>query len=153
MFQFCLTVFTQGQTTSVNNVIYPRRVVRGHVHACFESLCQVSVMATTKRPQDECSSTDEKKKKKKKSEKESREEPAELCAAVEDEQVKRGVTEAWSRKTTYSHGQWEDQSSASDIYLQLLISLQKPAALTRLLLVFYGNLLGDLLQSGAANLE
>lgn len=63
-------------------------------------------MATTKRPQDECSSTDEKKKKKKKkSEKESREEPAELCAAVEDEQVKRAVTEAWSRKTTYSHGQ------------------------------------------------
>lgn len=62
-------------------------------------------MATTKRPQDECSSTDEKKKKKKKSEKESREETAELCAAVEDEQVKRAVTEAWSRKTTYSHGQ------------------------------------------------
>lgn len=106
MVQFCLTVFTQGQTTSVNNVIYPRRMVRGHVHACFESSCQVSVMATTKRPQDECSSTDEKKKKKKKkSEKESREEPAELCAAVEDEQVKRAVTEAWSRKTTYSHGQ------------------------------------------------
>ncbi|XP_005741719.1 prolyl 3-hydroxylase OGFOD1 isoform X1 [Pundamilia nyererei] len=65
-------------------------------------------MATTKRPQDECSSTDEKKKKKKKkSEKESREEPAELCAAVEDEQVKRAVTEAWSRKTTYSHGDLE----------------------------------------------
>lgn len=57
----------------------------------------------TKRPQDECSSTD--KKKKKKSEKESREEPVELCAAVEDDQVKRAVTEAWSRKTTYSHGQ------------------------------------------------
>lgn len=58
----------------------------------------------TKRPQDECSSTD-KKKKKKKSEKESREEPVELCAAVEDDQVKRAVTEAWSRKTSYSHGQ------------------------------------------------
>lgn len=45
-------------------------------------------------------------------------------------------------------------SSASDIYLQLLISLQRPAALTSLLLVvFYGDFLGDLLQSGAANLE
>lgn len=57
----------------------------------------------TKRPKDECSSTD--KKKKKKSDKESREEPVELCAAVEDDQVKRAVAEAWSRRTTYSHGQ------------------------------------------------
>ncbi|KAL3992940.1 U4/U6.U5 tri-snRNP-associated protein 1 [Sarotherodon galilaeus] len=60
----------------------------------------------TKRPQDECSSTD-KKKKKKKSEKESREEPVELCAAVEDDQVKRAVAEAWSRRTPYSHGDLE----------------------------------------------
>uniref|UniRef100_A0A669EFF6 Prolyl 3-hydroxylase OGFOD1 n=1 Tax=Oreochromis niloticus TaxID=8128 RepID=A0A669EFF6_ORENI len=59
----------------------------------------------TKRPKDECSSTD--KKKKKKSDKESREEPVELCAAVENDQVKRAVAEAWSRRTTYSHGDLE----------------------------------------------
>uniref|UniRef100_A0A3Q0R0N9 Prolyl 3-hydroxylase OGFOD1 n=1 Tax=Amphilophus citrinellus TaxID=61819 RepID=A0A3Q0R0N9_AMPCI len=49
----------------------------------------------SKRPQDECSSTERKKKKEKK---ESREEPAELCAAVEEEQVKRAVQEAWSSR-------------------------------------------------------
>ncbi|XP_069030501.1 prolyl 3-hydroxylase OGFOD1 [Embiotoca jacksoni] len=56
---------------------------------------------TSKRPQDERGPTDKKRKKK------SCEQTAELCRAVEDEQVKRAVQEAWSRRTPYSRGDLE----------------------------------------------
>ena len=55
---------------------------------------------SSKRQHVECVNTKEKKKKKKTSE-----ETAHLSAAVEDEEVKSAVKEAWSRKTHYSHGE------------------------------------------------
>ncbi|KAM9366795.1 prolyl 3-hydroxylase OGFOD1 [Symphorus nematophorus] len=55
----------------------------------------------SKRRQGENEKTEKKKKKK------NCEEMAELCSIVEDEQVKRAVQEAWSRKTHYSHGDLE----------------------------------------------
>ncbi|XP_042266876.1 prolyl 3-hydroxylase OGFOD1 [Thunnus maccoyii] len=57
---------------------------------------------SSKRRQDESVNTDKKKKKKKTSE-----ETAHLCSAVEDEQVKSAVKEAWSRRTHYDHGDVE----------------------------------------------
>ncbi|XP_047437253.1 prolyl 3-hydroxylase OGFOD1 [Mugil cephalus] len=58
----------------------------------------------SKRAQTESSNTDKKKKKKKEK---GCEETAEICSAVEEEQVKRAVKEAWSSRTQYSLGDLE----------------------------------------------
>lgn len=72
------------------------------VTALYQTAClagfTVCSMAS-KRRQDESNKTETKRKKK------TCEETAELCSGVEDEQVKRAVREAWSRRTQYSQGQ------------------------------------------------
>ncbi|XP_047218342.1 prolyl 3-hydroxylase OGFOD1 [Girardinichthys multiradiatus] len=60
---------------------------------------------SSKRAQNESGDTDMKKKKKKRSS--SSVETVELCGAVEEEEVKRAVKEAWSNKTHYSKGDLE----------------------------------------------
>ncbi|KAM8894564.1 prolyl 3-hydroxylase OGFOD1 isoform 2-T2 [Spinachia spinachia] len=60
-------------------------------------------MASRRRAADSLK-TDKKKKRKSKT---TCEETAELCSLVEDEQVKRRVQEAWSRRTSHSHGDLE----------------------------------------------
>ncbi|KAL6113146.1 ogfod1 [Pungitius sinensis] len=60
-------------------------------------------MASRRRAADSLK-TDQKKKRKNKT---TCEETAELCSLVEDEQVKRSVQEAWSQRTSHSHGDLE----------------------------------------------
>ncbi|KAM9410289.1 prolyl 3-hydroxylase OGFOD1 [Pholidichthys leucotaenia] len=57
----------------------------------------------SKRSQQECSNTDTKKKKKKSNETLT----AELCAVLGEEEVKRGVREAWRSRTSYRQGDLE----------------------------------------------